>query len=100
MGRRGRALTRRYGLRTADEFLTPPADVRHAYKKMLIDMHNNPGHNKAHWRHLGARDGIPKPVTDRVLTIAERRGHVEVHEGKLYVTPRGREAAWPVLREP
>ena len=74
-------------------------DLDHVYKALLRSMRGNGGNTKSMWRHWEAQRGVPKALTDRVLTVAERRGHVEVREGRYYLTPYGYEAAWPYTRD-
>ena len=98
--RRGRTRAGRSGMYGLD--MTGrgrPADLEHAYKHIIAGMRNNSGETKSMWRHWGAQEGIPKALTDRVLTVAERRRHVTVREGRYYLTPRGYELLHPWMRE-
>jgi hypothetical protein len=92
------ALRRRYGRAAARPRYGLPEEQRHAYRAILVAMNNNPGQTRWMWRHWMQMDGTHKAVTDRVLSTAERRGHVAVHEGRYYITPKGIDAAWPAGR--
>ncbi len=95
--RRTSALQRRYGHGHKLYGLPPPGefqpgwsvDQRHAYREILQSLWHNQGVTKSWWRHWMTQHGLHKAVTERVLTLAERRGHVDVHEGRYYLTPRG-----------
>jgi hypothetical protein len=88
-----RALHRRYG--RAKYGLPAPgeypnmADPRHAYVALIRTIRANPGETKFMLRHWLAQWGLHKAITDKALSLAERRGHVVVDGGRYYSTGRG-----------
>lgn len=99
-----RALRRRYG--HAEKLwprygLSPERfrhDLGHEYREILVSIRTNPGESRARWRDWMAKIGIHKAVTDRILSTAERRGHLEYRHGGYFLTPKGYDAAWPEMR--
>jgi hypothetical protein len=94
--RHGRALTRRYGIPAPGE-VKLSMDQRHAYKEILRLLRNNPGMTRSELRVEMQSWSIHRAVVERVLSVAERRGHVEVRGGRYYTTSRGADASFGTL---
>ena len=95
MRRRSSALRRRYGhgrygLPAPGNFRSNyDVDPRHAYRATLVTLYNNPRTPRHLLRQWMTSRGQHKAVTDRVLSTAERRGHVQVGAGHYTLTNRG-----------
>ena len=92
--RRSSTLRRRYGR----SHYGLPVGQRHAYSNTLTVLHNNPAATRDQLRHWMQQEGVHKAVTNRVLSIAEQRGHVYVRGGRYSLTGRGIEALHPEIR--
>ena len=79
-----RALRRRYG-----RAYGLPVERRSSYSIVLWWLNDNPDLTPGELRREMQEAGTHKAVTNRILSIAERRGHVRVRAGRYSITPRG-----------
>ncbi len=92
MRRRRRGRSRLYGLGPQRH------DPKRVYSEILQTIRNNPGQTRSMLRHWLTQEGVHKAVTERVLSTAERRGHVEVVGMRYYLSLAGFDALHPALR--